>query len=68
MFVHNDRLVDALHNQAHAAMLHDPGARAYYQELRSREMNHNAALRQLGPDHPLARIPVFLTLTDQVAD
>ena len=29
-------------------MLHDPGARAYYKELRGREMNHNAALRQLG--------------------
>ena len=47
-FVHNDRLIDALHNQAHAAMLHDAGARAYYQELRGWEMNHNAALRQLG--------------------
>ena len=47
-FVHNDRLVDALHLQAGAAILHDPGARAYYDELRAREMNHNAALRQLG--------------------
>jgi hypothetical protein len=47
-FVHNDRLLDALHMQAGAAILHDAGARAYYQELRGREMNHNAALRQLG--------------------
>lgn len=47
-FVHNDRLVDALHMQAGAAILHDPGARAYYDELRARDMNYNAALRQLG--------------------
>ncbi|MFC6903364.1 transposase [Nonomuraea dietziae] len=47
-FVHNDRLVDALHMQAGAAVLHDPGARAYYDELRAREIGHNAALRQLG--------------------
>ncbi|GGL19221.1 IS110 family transposase [Nocardia jinanensis] len=47
-FVHNDRLVDALHMQAHAAMLHDAAARAYYDELRAREIGHNAALRQLG--------------------
>jgi transposase len=46
-FIHNDRLVDALHNQAGAAILHDPGARAYYDELRSRGMGHHAALRQL---------------------
>ncbi|GAA3521913.1 IS110 family transposase [Actinocatenispora rupis] len=47
-FVHNDRLVDALHMQAGAAILHDAGARAYYDELRAREIGHNAALRQLG--------------------
>jgi Transposase/Transposase IS116/IS110/IS902 family len=47
-FVHNDRLVDALNLQAHAAVLHDAAARTYYQELRAREMGHNAALRQLG--------------------
>jgi transposase len=46
-FIHNDRLVDALHNQAGAAILHDPGARAYYDELRAREIGHNAALRQV---------------------
>ncbi|MFD8249583.1 IS110 family transposase [Nocardia sp. NPDC059691] len=43
-FVHNDRLVDALHAQAHAAMLHDPGARAYYQELRGREIEPSTYL------------------------
>jgi hypothetical protein len=47
-FIHNDRLVDALHMQASAAILHDPSARAYYDELRARGIGHNAALRQLG--------------------
>jgi hypothetical protein len=47
-FIHNDRLVDALHMQAGAAILHDAAARAYYDELRAREIGHNAALRQLG--------------------
>jgi transposase len=47
-FIHNDRLVDALHMQAGAAILHDPGVRAYYDELRAREIGHNAALRQVG--------------------
>jgi transposase len=47
-FIHNDRLLDALHLQAGAAILHDPDARAYYDELRARKVEHNAALRQLG--------------------
>ncbi len=47
-FIHNDRLIDALHMQAGAAILHDPGTRAYYDELRAREIGHNAALRQVG--------------------
>ena len=34
--------------QAGAAILHDPGVRAYYDQLRSREIGHNAALRQVG--------------------
>jgi transposase len=46
-FIHNDRLVDALHQQAFCALNASPGARAYYDELRSRGMNHHAALRQL---------------------
>jgi Transposase/Transposase IS116/IS110/IS902 family len=46
--VHNDRLVDALHTQAGAAILHDPAVRAYYDELRARDIGHNAALRQIG--------------------
>lgn len=46
-FVHNDRLVDALHQQAFCALKASPGARAYYDELRGRGMGHHAALRQL---------------------
>ena len=46
-FVHNDRLVDALMSQAFSALQASPGARAYYDQLRAREVGHNAALRQL---------------------
>jgi transposase len=46
-FVHNDRLVDALHQQAFCALTASPGARAYYDELRARGQGHHAALRQL---------------------
>ncbi|MEV0430509.1 IS110 family transposase, partial [Micromonospora sp. NPDC050495] len=47
-FIHNNRLVDALHVQAGAAILHDTATRAYYDELRARDVSHNAALRQIG--------------------
>ncbi|WP_433349918.1 IS110 family transposase [Microtetraspora malaysiensis] len=47
-FIHNDRLIDALHMQASAAILHDPAVRAYYDQLRARDVTHNAALRQVG--------------------
>lgn len=46
-FVHNDRLIDALHQQAFCALRASTGARAYYDQLRGRGMNHHAALRQL---------------------
>jgi hypothetical protein len=46
-FVHNDRLVDALHAQAFAALSASPGARAFYHELRARGISHNDALRRL---------------------
>ena len=46
-FVHNDRLIDALHQQAFCALTGSPGARAYYDELRARGQGHHAALRQL---------------------
>lgn len=47
-FVHNDRLLDALHLQASCALLHDPHVRAYYDQIRARGIGHNAALRQVG--------------------
>src|SRR5262249_11687510 len=46
-FIHNDRLTDALHQQAFCALNASPGARAYYDQLRRRGMGHHAALRQL---------------------
>ena len=46
--VHNDRLIDAIGLQAFAALRNSPGARAYYDQLRSRGAGHRAALRQLG--------------------
>jgi transposase len=46
-FVHNDRLVDALNAQAFAALNASPGARAYYDELRARGIEHNDALRRV---------------------
>ncbi len=46
--VHNDRLVDALHGQASCALLHDDQVRAYYDQLRARDVDDNAALRQIG--------------------
>jgi transposase len=47
-YVHNDRLVDALSLQAFCALRASPGARAYYDQLRTRGVGHRAALRQLG--------------------
>ena len=46
-FVHNDRLVDALNAQAFSALSTSPGARACYDELRTRGIGHNDALRRL---------------------
>ena len=45
--VHNDRLLDALGRQAFTALTASPAARAYYDQLRDRGKDHNAALRQL---------------------
>ncbi len=44
----NDRLGDALHQQAFCVLTGSAGARAYYDELRGRGTGHHAALRQLG--------------------
>jgi Transposase/Transposase IS116/IS110/IS902 family len=46
-YVHNDRLRDALGRQAYSALTASPGARACYDELRGRNIEHEAALRQL---------------------
>lgn len=46
-YIHNDRLVDALQQQASCAILHNPEVRAYYKQLRARGTKHNAALRQI---------------------
>jgi transposase len=46
-FVHNDRLVGALNAQAQSALSASPGARALYDELRARGIEHNDALRRL---------------------
>ena len=46
-FIHNDRLVDALNSQAFASLNASPGARALYDDLRARDIEHNDALRRL---------------------
>jgi transposase len=46
-FIRNNRLTDALHSQAFAALTASPGARSYYDRQRARGLGHNAALRQL---------------------
>jgi transposase len=46
-FIHNDRLVDALNAQAFASLNASPGARALYDEIRARGIEHNDALRRL---------------------
>jgi len=46
-FVHNDRLVDALNAQAFAALNASPGARAFYDQQRTKGIEHNDALRRL---------------------
>jgi len=47
-WVHNNRLIDALGQQAFCALCDSPGARGYYDRLRARGAGHRAALRQLG--------------------
>jgi transposase len=46
-WVHNNRLIDALHCQAQGALTASPGARTYYDQQRARGLDHAAALRQL---------------------
>jgi hypothetical protein len=47
-YARNDRLADALHQQALSALRASAGARVYYDTLRARGIGHHAALRQLG--------------------
>jgi hypothetical protein len=46
-YARNDRLANALHQQAFSALTGSPGARGYYDALRARGIGHHAALRQL---------------------
>ena len=46
-YVRNGRLRDALGRQAYSALTASAGARAYYDQLRARNIAHDAALRQL---------------------
>ena len=46
-FIHNDRLIDALMTWAFSALNGSPGARAYYDQLRARGIEHNDALRRV---------------------
>jgi transposase len=46
-YARNRRLADALQQWAFCAMRGSPGARTYYQQLRARNIGHQAALRQL---------------------
>ena len=46
-YARNNRLADALHQQAFSALRASAGARAYYDGLRARGVGHHAALRQL---------------------
>jgi transposase len=46
-YARNRRLADALQQWALCSMRGSPGARAYYQALRDRNISHHAALRQL---------------------
>ena len=46
-FIRNQHLIDALVGQAFATLTASPGARAYYDQLKDRDIDHQAALRQL---------------------
>jgi transposase len=46
-YVRNKRLADALFQQAFSALTASPGARAFYDSLRARDIGHNDALRRL---------------------
>lgn len=46
-WIHNDRLIDALMTWAFSSLNASPGARAFYDQLRAKGIEHNDALRRL---------------------
>jgi hypothetical protein len=46
-YIRNKHLIDPLHAQALSALSVSPGARAYYDDLRAREIDHDDAMRRL---------------------
>jgi hypothetical protein len=46
-YIRNQHLIDALHAQALSSLTASPGARAFYDELRAREVDHEDALRRV---------------------
>ena len=46
-YARNTRIADATHQWAFGSLRGSPGARAYYDELRTRRIGHRAALRQV---------------------
>ena len=45
--IRNRHLIDALHAQALSALTASPGARAYYDQLRARDIGHDEAMRRI---------------------
>jgi transposase len=46
-YIRNRHLIDALHAQALSSLSASPGARAFYNELRAREIGHDDAMRRV---------------------
>lgn len=46
-YIRNRHLIDALHAQALSALTASPGARAFYDELRARDIGHDDAMRRV---------------------
>jgi hypothetical protein len=46
-YIRNRHLIDALHAQAFSSLTASPGARAFYDELRARDVGHDDAMRRV---------------------
>jgi hypothetical protein len=46
-YIRNRHLIDALHAQALSSLTASPGARAFYDELRARDVGHDDAMRRV---------------------